>query len=288
MKVVKKDDGTIVINGPITHVNQLVKGVSRECEVLAIYDQEFFSGKLAASLWKFEKLKEVRLRCNVGRGAITHFLRMPNLEKLEVQEIRSPGRSLRGFAETRQLKEFRCSYSSCLTRSELHAITQSNSIEVLGIRNATIDQTTIEKIISMPALTTLNLGDTNLDDGLALILSKSSNITDLFIACTNVASDGFRAICKMKQLTHLDVWSIRITDNDLQALESLKNLEYLSIGEYDEGETFCGENVIRNISKLPSVRRLWLDGIKFNELQKQELREKYDDVVTQYVESSSD
>jgi len=288
MKVVKQDNGSIVIYGPITHENQLVRVIPSDCEVLAIFDQEFFSGKLAAKLREFKKLKEVWLHCGVGRNAISHFLRMPNLEKLGVETLRSPGRRLRGFSEAGQLKEFRCSNSSCLTRSELHAITESNSIEALGFRDATIDQTTIKKIVSMPALTTLNLGDTNLDDELALILSKSSNITDLFIAGTDVASVGFSGICQMKQLTDLDAWATRISDSDLESLANLDNLKFLSIGERDEVETFSGKKVMGNISKLPTACRLWLDGIKFTEVEKQELRQKFDDVVISYAEPISD
>lgn len=288
MKVVKKDDGIIVVYGPITHSNQLVRGIPADCEILSINDQGFFSGKLAAKLLEFKNLKEVWLRCDVGRSAIQHFLGMPNLEKLGIDSVRTPGRRMRGFSNARKLKEFRCSFSDNITRSELLSITQSDSIEALGIRGASIDPATIESIVSMPSLKELNLGDTNLNDELALILSKASKLTNLSIAGTEIGSAGFNSICKMKQLTDLDAWSVRISDSDLQMLASLENLKFLSIGEQDEVGVFSGENVIRNISNIPSVCRLWLDGINFNEMQKQELRKKFDDVVISYAEPSAD
>ena len=66
----------------------------------------------------------------------------------------------------------------------------------------------------------------------------------------------------MSQLRSLDIWALDIQEEDLELLNDLPNLEYLSIGGgYEDQTTLTSKGVLPRLAQLPSLKRVWLDGI---------------------------
>ena len=107
-------------------------------------------------------------------------------------------------------------------------------------------------------------------------LAKSSKITQLDVGATRLGPSGLQEICKMTQLRELDIWALDLDEHDLDCLEALPNLEYLSVGGYDSQERLKSKNVLAQLAKLPSLRRVWLDGIPVSESEANELRARYE------------
>jgi len=274
MDLIKEVDGWIEFKNSTLNPSLLKKSIPAECERLSLVSDDFFSGKTAKSLGSFQSLRELRVWCDAGRTSIRHLLNLKSLEKIYLSGLRPPGRKLRGFEDANNLKEFRCVYS--MNPSDLSAIAKSTSIEDLGAQGSIVDTNAIERILQMPNLTRLNLEATNLDDVMASLLASSTVITELDVGGSNLTEIGFKEICRMRQLVSLDAWALGISEQNLDELVNLKNLEYLSVGGYDDQDTLTAVGVISRLDNIPSLKRIWLDGISVNDSQREYLDEKYD------------
>lgn len=281
MRVVNKEGGSLEIFGPITNADRLREAIPLSCKKLAILEQNLFSGKYAAPLRDLEELKDLWILCDAGRTAIRKLLQIPKLEALDVLGIRSPGRKMSSFESARNLKTFRCNLG--MNRSDLLAISKSPSIEKLGAQNACLDASAVESIMMIPKLKSLDLECTNLDNDMATVISQSAQITALEIGASRVTNRGLTKICEMQQLKCLDVWALDISESDIGLIAKLKNLEYLSIGGYDKQEKLSASGVLPYLGEMPSLKRLWLDGIPVTDTQKHELEHKFEDVRITFV-----
>ena len=276
MEISREDDGWIEISGPISTAHKLRQAIPSDCKALSISKQPFLSGKQLACLKEFTNIRELRLWCDVGRSAVHHLLKLPNLEIVDILNIRSPGRRMSGFSDASSLKVFRCGH--CLTVSDMFALAESPSIQELGAQSAALSLDAVEAIVAMPALVSLDLEGSELDDAMASAISMSTKITSLHIGATEVTAAGLSQICEMKQLKYLDAWNISISERDLELLLKLSNMEYLSIGVGYRQDSLTAAGVMPVLDKMPSLKRLWLDGIEFKEVEKQYLKEKYEHV----------
>lgn len=130
----------------------------------------------------------------------------------------------------------------------------------------------------METLTYLDLEASNLTDDLASILSTSTRIVSLDIGATRVGLKGLQSICRITQLRELDIWALDIQEGDLDCLAGLTNLEYLSVGGYDEQTVLTAKGVLPRIAQLPSLKRLWLDGMQLTKDELAGLERQYDHV----------
>ena len=137
------------------------------------------------------------------------------------------------------------------------------------------DQGRVAGVVSHPNLKSLNIEESNLDDTLAKQLAASTQITHLYVGATKLSPVGLREICKMKQLEALDIWSLDLDHDDLDLLTELPNLQYLSVGGYDEQERLTFEGVWPHLTKLPALERVWLDGIPMTDEEAKKLRQRF-------------
>jgi hypothetical protein len=85
-------------------------------------------------------------------------------------------------------------------------------------------------------------------------------------------SGGFR----LSQLRSFDIWAIDIVESDLDVLSNLSQLEYLSVGGYDDQTILTAKGVLPRLKEIPSLKRIWLDGIVLTESEKKALKEQYE------------
>lgn len=115
-------------------------------------------------------------------------------------------------------------------------------------------------------------------------LATSKMISQLDVGATRLGPKGLQLICQMTQLRELDIWALDIEESDLDMLAALSNLEYLSVGGYDEQTVLTAKGVLPRIAQLPSLKRLWIDGIPLTSDEVAKLEKRYEHVQVTFVE----
>jgi len=241
-----------------------------------IRDKALITVGVARKFLQINSVSKLTLWCGISRAAMQHIISLPKLNELVVFELARSGR-LSGFADARSLTQFSCVVGG-LTETDLLEITKCKSLERLGAQQSVITETSLEAILTLPALSTLDLEASNFNDHHARLVAQSKTIKKLDVGATRLSKSGLQHLCAMKQLTDLDIWSNNIEAEDLDLLSELPNLEYLSIGGHDEQTTFTAENTIPKLEKIPSLKRLWLDGLKLSDDERKYLEKRYEKI----------
>lgn len=233
-----------------------------------------FHVKLAQKVSTWTSIKKIGIWCTATRAAVRQLLTLQDLEDLYVTSLNRHG-TLTGMPISASLHTLR---AGRLSSADLRSIAKLPNLKVLSAQNADLSDEALESLICMSHLADLDLEATNLDDEMAATLATSKTLTSLCIGNTNVGPEGLQHICKMTQLRELDMWALDIQASDLDMLTALPNLEYLSVGGHDEQTVLTAQAVLPKVAQLPSLKRLWLDGIPLSETETAELTERYDHV----------
>ena len=245
-------------------------------EFLSLTKQPLIMAKVAKELTALSSVRSLWLWCPTTRTALRHVISIPGLEILDILEIRYPG-ALENFSEATQLKEFRCNGS--MSEDDLLEVSRLPNLEELAAQNASLSTKALDAILGMSRIRNLDLEATALNDNMAAVLATSSTIETLEIGATRVTAKGLRSICTMSQLRSLDIWALDIQEKDLEILGSLPNLERLSLGGYDGQTTLTSKGVLPRLAQLPSLKRIWLDGIALSSSERAALEERYEYVL---------
>jgi hypothetical protein len=217
------------------------------------------------------RVQHLWLWSDVTRRAMKEIIQIPGLRVLDVLCIKGPGK-LDHFRKATTLETFRANHY--MTEADLLEVTRSSRLVELGAQGAELSNKSMAAILALPCLTSLDLESTRFNDSMAKKVSRSQTIESLDIGATHITGAGLGHLAQMKQLKSLDLWATDVTESDLQPLLDMPNLEYLSLGNYDGHPQLDAEKVCRFILDLPSLKRLWLDGIRLNAAQKNALETK--------------
>jgi Leucine-rich repeat (LRR) protein len=113
----------------------------------------------------------------------------------------------------------------------------------------------LDRVRMFTEISSLDLGDVNLNDDDLWKLASLTNLVDLDIQGTQVTDNGFRVISKFKKLRSLDARHISVSDEALRCLQEHTELEELSIGAppvSDEG--------LAHLRACTKMRRLCISG----------------------------
>ncbi|MEM7060955.1 MAG: leucine-rich repeat domain-containing protein [Pseudomonadota bacterium] len=196
---------------------------------------------------------------DVTRAAVRPAMECPGVETLIVFTLKAGGH-LNGFADVESIEDFTCMYG--LRSNDLQEIARLPSIRKLGAQQSQVDKDALTALMDAPQLTDLDFESSNFDDNHASQIAQSKTITGLEIGFTRISKQGLKSICTMQQLKELDIWSNNIAEDDLDMLQSLENLEYLSVGGHDDQTDFTPDGTFPKLEKLPSLKRVWLDGFR--------------------------
>lgn len=226
--------------------------------------------KLAKRLVAFP-VDRLWLWSKVTRRAMRQIVQIPGLRVLDVFSMTGPG-SLKYFAKAQNLEEFRANLY--MTREDLLEVAQCPTLKEISAQGSELTPDALAAILALPQLNRLDIEATRFDDRMAKKLSGSQTIETLDIGATPVTGIGLEYLTRMEQLRSLDLWATHIREADLPRLQNLPSLEYLSLGNYDQHVQLDADAVCQQILQLPSIKRVWLDGIQLNTHQKEALEQK--------------
>lgn len=274
-----KKQNDLSLSGRLTPRKVRAMTPSNEVKTLTVSGDTFFHRKLADALVQWPRIKEVLLWGTVSKAALMRLLSLAEIHEIYVRKLHRHG-NLYDIDQSSSLQIFRGGW---LSAQDLKALVQLQNLEILSAQNSFVNQQIMEMVVNSSSLTNLDLEASNLDDDMAKELAKSSKIMQLDVGATRLGPSGLQEICKMTQLRELDIWALDLDAHDLDCLEGLPNLEYLSVGGHDGQERLTSKNVLPRLAKLPSLRRLWLDGIPVTESEAKELRARYEKAQITFV-----
>lgn len=215
------------------------------------------------------------LWCRASRIALSQIVQIPELRVLDVAIVTPPGK-LRGFRSARSLEQFRANRS--LEEDDLMEISRCESLRELGAQGSQLTPKALDALLQMPRLETLDLEGSPFDDSMARRIARSQSLASLHIGATRVSRRGLAFLMEMKRLRSLDLWATDVTEDDLGLLRELPRLEYLSVGRSEGNEPLDGRRVLECLMSLPSLKRVWLDGVSVTAEEASALREKLENV----------
>ncbi len=263
----------IVIKGPYSEKDLKAYSQKSLIKSLTCLDQKLVTAQVAKGFSSLQAVHELWIWSSVTRTAMREIIRIPELQVLDLLEIIHPGR-LMYFSEAIDLKEFRCNHY--MSEADLIEISKIPNLVELGAQGAEISQKSLEALLAMNKLKSLDLEGSEFDDKLAFIMAQSTQINRLEIGASKITSNGFELISNMSQLESLDIWATELRDIDMKCLTKLENLKYLSIGGIAGQQHITYDGIIEILKDMPKLKRLWLDGVELSDQQAGELHEKYE------------
>lgn len=267
-----KDDW-IKLEGSVSAADIRRLGGNGSIGKLSLTNMPTLTAKVAQGLASLQSVDQLWLWCDVTRTAMRHVIALPGLRILDVLNIVKPGR-LEPFEAASNLEIFRSNLY--LTEEDLLQVSTCKSLRELGAQGVELSSRAIDAILELPKLESLDLEGSEFNDAMAEQISASTLLTSLDIGATRITRSGLNHLCKMRQLRSLDLWATSIQESDLDLLAGLPNLEYLSVGEYSDGASFNAETLLPRLNALPSLKRIWLDGVKLDPSQKASLEARYE------------
>jgi hypothetical protein len=268
-------DGWLSLVGEFSAKTRKLQSLNKygRIDKLSLTKQSLLTAKLARHFSELQSVRWLWLWCSVNRTAMRHIMTIPDLETLDILDIRPLGR-LKNFSEASTLKVFR--YNMGLSEIDILEIAKLPVLQELGAQSSAITQRALEALLQIPTLENLDLEATTFDDDMAAIVAESKTIQHLDVGASRLTSQGLKKISAMTQLRSLDIWAIDIVEADLEFLSKLSKLEYLSIGGYDDQTVLTAKNILPRLKEIPSLKRIWLDGIILTEHEKLALKAQYE------------
>lgn len=233
-----------------------------------------FLVKDARKFTSVRSVSNITVWCDVTRAAVRFLISRPHLADLTLLSLKPPGR-LVGFDEARDVRSFSC---HDLLEDDLLEIAKLASFQKLRAHMAELTEKSMSALLAKPLLAEVDFEDSNFDDRFASMISGSRTITSLEIGATRLTKLGLARICAMTQLKALDIWATDIGEPEIDLLQRLPNLEYLSIGGHDEQTVFSAGSTLPKLYEMPSLKTVWLDGFHVTRRQWQDLNDRYEKV----------
>ena len=262
--------------GPLTDRHTAEFLANEHFDEIYIRRQKLFSVADAKKIEVIRSVFNISIWCDITRAAVRYLISRPNLTELVLFGLKPSGR-LSGFENARNMKYFSCLYG--LNGSDLLEVAKLPSLQKLGAQRAHITEDSILALLEKPLLTDVDFEDSNFDDNFAGLVARSTTITSLELGCNRITKIGLEKLCSMTQLKKLDIWSVNIVESDIDMLAQLPNLDYLSLGGHDEQTIFTVEGTLARLYKLPSLKKIWLDGFRLTRDQRNTLNERYEEVT---------
>jgi hypothetical protein len=244
-------------------------------EKLSITKGPRITAKTSRALSTLASVTWLWLWCEITRTAMRHVIAIRGLRDLDILGMTGPG-ILEGFASAGSLERIRANFG--MTEQDLLEICRCRSLREIGAQNARLTPPVFEALLGLPQLEALDLEATDFDDEMAEQISSSDRLASLDVGAGKLSRHGLTHICKMKQLRSLDLWATRIEQDDVELLRDLPRLEYLSIGDYEGGKRFDAELLLPRLIGMPSLKRVWLDGVALTPDQRAQLEVRFSSV----------
>jgi hypothetical protein len=228
---------------------------------------------LAREFKTFGSIEQLTIWNKITRPSLQYLAEIDDLTELSVLELTSPGK-LKGLSRSGTLEVFRCSYG--VKPADILELTKVQNLRVLSAHCATLSADAIKALSNHTSLRELDIEDSSFDDEMARLISRSRTIKGLWLGATQLTGRGLKELTKMPQLTELDIWWDAITEDEIDILADLPNLEFLSIGNHGENYKKTSTGLIPKLDKIKTLKKVWFDGVATTEHDRRYLAEKYE------------
>lgn len=242
---------------------------------LSLADMPLVTVRHVKALSRLRSIGHLWAWCSVTRPAMRHLVQLPGLRQVDVLHLVGPGR-LGHFGQARNLAIFRANH--CMTEDDLLGVAKCESIQELGAQGSKLTRKALSALMALPQLANLDIEGTRFDDAMAKQLSQAISIRTLDIGATQITGRGLRHLTKMRSIRSLDLWATRISEEDLQLLRDFPDLEYVSVGNVEGNQSMDAQKVVSLLLELPSLRRVWLDGMRIGNDLRGALERRLDEV----------
>jgi len=272
------------IETPITP-NSLKK-LSKCNHINKLYAKQdlLLTADIAKKFGTVKSIEELWLWCDVTKAALRYILAIPKLKRLHIFCIKSLGKT-DVYSKSMVLETFYCAFSDKLSLGDYKELLSCKTLKNISLMNSDLNIEIINLFLKASHIKSIELEDSNFNDRMAICISKSKSIEKIELGGTLISRIGLEHICNMNQLQSLDIWNTKIQENDLNLLTKLQNLEYLSLGQGYDDNVFGSKSVINSIEPIKSLKRLWLDGIKFDSSEISYLKKRYEKVQISYKDT---
>lgn len=165
-----------------------------------------------------------------------------------------------------------------LTARDVIDIASYRSLRSVSAQFARLTMPAVDALLRLPALSYLDLENSNFSDAHAERLSASRLLRHLDVGATPMTGAGLKHLCRMKQLRELDIWAASIEEPDIEFLGVLHRLEYLAIGNPLDENRFNAQTLVPRLQALRGLKSIWLDGIKVSRKLVRTLESRYPSV----------
>ena len=162
-----------------------------------------------------------------------------------------------------------------VTSEGVLALAGCQALRTLYMQNTDVDDSCVSALVGLPLLSELDLRGTRIGDRGLEELAQCSSLTNLRLGEGQpVSNDGLRHIAKLTGLTSLELRRTPADDELISELSSLHELEWLNLSM-----TRVSGASSRQLSSLPHLSHLFLDGTQFTSEEIDSLREMRPDCV---------
>jgi hypothetical protein len=250
---------------------------------LSITAIELVTVRHVSRLSPLYSVEQVWLWCDVTRRAMRRVIQLPGLRSLDVLCIRRPG-SLANFDKATSLRSFRANHY--MSEEDLLSVSECPTLEEIGAQNSELTRRALSALLELQHLRALDLEGTAFDDAMARRIARSRTISSLDLGATRITGAGLKWLVEMPQLRLLDLWATKVTEADLALLRHCPDLQYISLGNFDGLPSLDAERVVPLLLDMPSLKRVWLDGIPLRTEHRLALESKLESVrITQLADA---
>jgi hypothetical protein len=272
VKSSNREDEWVSLKGKVVRADIEALAPRGRIDKLSITDAPLLTAGAAQALTLLTGVSWLWLWCDVARSAMKSVISVAGLKTLDVLCLKGRSR-LPSFAGAKDLEIVRCNHY--MTAGDLQAIAKCDSLREIGAQGAHLSAHVLSQLLNLPHLQSLDMEGTKFTDEMAKQVSRSKRLLSLDVGATRLSRKGLAHICRMEQLRSLDIWATRLEQRDIDLLRALPNLEYVSVGGYSHLMTFDPGKLLPQLAAIPSLRRVWLDGVAVDADQLAELEGRY-------------
>lgn len=246
-------------------------------------------------------LKELKLNyADLSGAGIQHLARCPQLQVVEVYQKAIPSDYVDYFNRISSLESLRLG-AGRFERFRLHGLRRFRSLSLGGndctafeftdlpaLKSLDISCKRIDRLVlrSLPRLTSLSIYAESVSEEAVECIGDIPSLRELYVSRASVSNEGLKAIGRLSGLEHLGLsgttiddnamnafdgllrlkklrlWAPAVTQQGLDHLRHLRNLQYLTLGGI-RGKGDFGPV----LSSLPNLRDLELSDCRFRELR---------------------
>ncbi len=208
--------------------------------------------------------------------------RFPHLTHLDLSLTRITDQGMQELRNAPGIVDLNLRFAEYVTDEGLGAIKEWKKLKRLNVHGTKISSNTLDHISGITTLESVDLGSAMVTDVGLERLSSLPNLKELTVGGNELGDAGLQALRQLPGLTYLDlngrqgtdsnVWTVRMSDQGLEALLTLKELRELrfgctSLGIGSERTRFATVSAMRvtgrwleKMKAFPKLERLTLQG----------------------------